>query len=108
MDTELVKDENIEAEVDDDQDEAEMKKHMEIVPNDEVAIDAIPLATKPPIIVDWKIIKKGKMGYFQIIRDDGSSKRMMDDRRQRRKKRKWNDDLFSCHNPFASFAHIEE
>ncbi|GKA49174.1 hypothetical protein Tco_0742132 [Tanacetum coccineum] len=40
-----------------DDDEAHMKKHMEIVPDDEVAIDAIPLATKPPIIVDWKIIK---------------------------------------------------
>ncbi|GKF04609.1 hypothetical protein Tco_0035277, partial [Tanacetum coccineum] len=65
-------DENIEAEVDD---EAEMKKHMEIVPNDDVAIDAIPLTTKPPIIVDWKIIKEGKMGYFQIIRADGSSRR---------------------------------
>ncbi|GKA87404.1 hypothetical protein Tco_0809168 [Tanacetum coccineum] len=50
----------------------EMKK---IVPDDVVAIDAIPLATKPPIIVDWKIIKEGKMGYFQIIRADGSSKR---------------------------------
>ncbi|GJX39262.1 hypothetical protein Tco_0252565 [Tanacetum coccineum] len=58
-----------------DDDEAEMKKHMEIVPDDEVAIDAIPLATKPPIIVDWKIIKEGKMGYFQIIRADGSSRR---------------------------------
>ncbi|GJV21342.1 hypothetical protein Tco_1370362 [Tanacetum coccineum] len=45
-------DENEEAEVDDDQEEADMKKHMEIVPDDEVAIDAIPLATKPPIIVD--------------------------------------------------------
>ncbi|GJR19730.1 hypothetical protein Tco_0968257 [Tanacetum coccineum] len=42
-------DESVEVEVDD---EAEMKKHMEIVPNDEVAIDAIPLATKPPIIID--------------------------------------------------------
>ncbi|GJZ82945.1 ribonuclease H-like domain, reverse transcriptase, RNA-dependent DNA polymerase [Tanacetum coccineum] len=52
-----------------------MKKHMEIVPDDEVAIDAIPLATKPPIIIDWKIIKEGKMGYFQIIRVDGSSRR---------------------------------
>ncbi|GJY72955.1 hypothetical protein Tco_0477386 [Tanacetum coccineum] len=40
------------AEVDDDQEEAEMKKYMEIVPDDEVKIDAIPLATKPPIIVD--------------------------------------------------------
>ncbi|GJR79487.1 putative ribonuclease H-like domain-containing protein [Tanacetum coccineum] len=44
--------ENVEVEVDDDQEEAEMKKHMEIVPDDEVAFDAIPLATKPPIIAD--------------------------------------------------------
>ncbi|GJX77816.1 putative ribonuclease H-like domain-containing protein [Tanacetum coccineum] len=65
-------DENVEAEVDD---EAEMKKHMEIVSDDEVAIDAIPLATKSPIIVDWRIIKEGKMGYFQIIRADRSSRR---------------------------------
>ncbi|GKB72103.1 hypothetical protein Tco_0933515 [Tanacetum coccineum] len=65
-------DEKVEAEVDD---EAEMKKHMEIVSDDEVAIDAIPLTTKPSIIVDWKIIKEGKMGYFQIIRADGSSRR---------------------------------
>ncbi|GKC50253.1 hypothetical protein Tco_1072998 [Tanacetum coccineum] len=64
-------DENAEAEVDD---EVEMKKRMEIVPDDEVAIDAIPLATKSPIIVDWKIIKEGKIGYFQIIRADGSSR----------------------------------
>ncbi|GKE25415.1 hypothetical protein Tco_1440799 [Tanacetum coccineum] len=42
-------DKNVEAEVDD---EAEMKKHMEIVPDDEVEIDAIPLATKPLIIID--------------------------------------------------------
>ncbi|GKD24159.1 hypothetical protein Tco_1230373 [Tanacetum coccineum] len=65
-------DENVEAEVDDD---VEMKKHMEIVPYDEVAIDATPLATKPPIIVDWKNIKEGKMVYFQIIRTDESSRR---------------------------------
>ncbi|GJS97995.1 hypothetical protein Tco_0819165 [Tanacetum coccineum] len=51
------------------------EKHMEIVPDDEVAINDIPLATKPPIIVDWKIIKKGKMGYIQIIRADRSSRR---------------------------------
>ncbi|GKE62429.1 hypothetical protein Tco_1512796, partial [Tanacetum coccineum] len=51
--------------------EAKMKKNTEIVPNDEVAIDVIPLATKPLIIVEWKIIKEGKIGYFQIIRADG-------------------------------------
>ncbi|GJU98638.1 hypothetical protein Tco_1327909 [Tanacetum coccineum] len=50
-------DEHVEAKGDDDQEEAEMKKHMEIVQDDKVAIDAIPLATKPPIIVEWKIIK---------------------------------------------------
>ncbi|GJV88417.1 reverse transcriptase domain-containing protein [Tanacetum coccineum] len=48
---------------------------MEIVPNkEEVAIDAIPLAVKPPSIVDWKIHKEGKKIYYQIIRADGSSK----------------------------------
>ncbi|GKE05955.1 hypothetical protein Tco_1397973 [Tanacetum coccineum] len=67
--------ENIEAEVDDDQDEEEIKKHMEIVHDDEVAIDAIHLSSKPPIIVDYKIIKERNMGCFQLIRADGSSKR---------------------------------
>ncbi|GJX39199.1 hypothetical protein Tco_0252502 [Tanacetum coccineum] len=63
--------ENVEAKVDD---EAEMNKLITIVPDDEVAIDAMPLATKSLIIVDWKIIKE-RMGYFQIIRADGSSRR---------------------------------
>ncbi|GJU30344.1 hypothetical protein Tco_1173933 [Tanacetum coccineum] len=31
-------------------DEAELKKHLVIVKNDDIAIDAIPLATKPPVI----------------------------------------------------------
>ncbi|GJW94156.1 hypothetical protein Tco_0173828 [Tanacetum coccineum] len=62
--------------IDDDQEEAKMKKHMEIVlDEEEIAVDAIPLATNPPIIVDWKIIKEGKIGYFQIVRADGSLKR---------------------------------
>ncbi|GJZ08384.1 hypothetical protein Tco_0542667 [Tanacetum coccineum] len=46
-----------------------------VVPDEEeVAIDAIPLATKPPSIVDWKIVKEGKISLFQIIRANGSSK----------------------------------
>ncbi|GJR47369.1 hypothetical protein Tco_1315472 [Tanacetum coccineum] len=62
--------------LDNDQEEAEMKKHMEIVlDEEEITIDAISLATKPLIIVEWKIIKEGKMGHFQLIRADGSSKR---------------------------------
>nr|GEW58040.1 uncharacterized mitochondrial protein AtMg00810-like [Tanacetum cinerariifolium] len=45
-------DEQVEAEVDNDQREAEIKMYMKIIPDDEIAIDAIPLATKLPIIVD--------------------------------------------------------
>ncbi|GJR69870.1 hypothetical protein Tco_0015935 [Tanacetum coccineum] len=57
-------------------DEAEMKKHMEVVQDDEeIAIDAIPLATKPPIIVEYKIVKEGQKGFYHLIRADGSSNR---------------------------------
>ncbi|GJW03562.1 putative ribonuclease H-like domain-containing protein [Tanacetum coccineum] len=62
--------------VDDDQEAAKMKELIEIVPDEEeVAVDAIPLATKPLSIVDWKIVKEGKIIYYQIIRADGSFKR---------------------------------
>ncbi|GKD91629.1 hypothetical protein Tco_1367136 [Tanacetum coccineum] len=81
MDSEVVKGE-LEQErikkqkIDDVQKEVEMKKRMKIVVDEEeIAVDAIPLPTKPPIIVNWKIIKERKMGYFQIIRDDVSSRR---------------------------------
>ncbi|GJS78978.1 ribonuclease H-like domain-containing protein [Tanacetum coccineum] len=67
-------DEHVEAEKDDNQEEAEMKKHTEIVKDDEVAIDVIPLATKPPMIVKYKIVKEGKFVYFQLIRANGSLK----------------------------------
>ncbi|GKA01212.1 hypothetical protein Tco_0673877 [Tanacetum coccineum] len=60
--------------LDDDQEEAEMKRHIKIVKDDEVAIDAIPLATKPPMIVEYKIDKDGRMRYYKLIRADGSSK----------------------------------
>ncbi|GJY23906.1 hypothetical protein Tco_0397564 [Tanacetum coccineum] len=58
-------DEHVEAEKHDDQEKADMKKHIEIVKDDEVAIDAIPLATKPPLIniniedleTLWKLVK---------------------------------------------------
>ncbi|GKD48235.1 hypothetical protein Tco_1277211 [Tanacetum coccineum] len=63
------------AEVDDDQETIKIKELMKIVPDEEeVAIDAIPLATKPPTIVDWKIHKERKKNYYRIIRADGSLK----------------------------------
>ncbi|GJW71666.1 hypothetical protein Tco_0128583 [Tanacetum coccineum] len=48
-------------EVDDDQETTKIKELMKVVSDEEeVAIDAIPLATKPPTIADWKIHKEGK------------------------------------------------
>ncbi|GJU85352.1 hypothetical protein Tco_1292898 [Tanacetum coccineum] len=61
--------------VDKDKETTELQRRIEVVPNiEEVAIDAIPLATKPPSIVDYKIHKEGKKTYYQIIRADGSLK----------------------------------
>ncbi|GJV84708.1 hypothetical protein Tco_1524606 [Tanacetum coccineum] len=57
-------------------DEAKVKKHMEVVQDDEeIAIDAIPLATKPLMIVEYKIVKEGQKGFYHLIRADGSSNR---------------------------------
>ncbi|GJZ66998.1 hypothetical protein Tco_0630238 [Tanacetum coccineum] len=66
-------DEHEEAEEDD---EAEMKMHMEVVQDDEgIAIDDIPLATKPLIIIKYKIVKEGLKGFYHLIRADGSTNR---------------------------------
>ncbi|GJR82650.1 hypothetical protein Tco_0153435 [Tanacetum coccineum] len=70
-------DEHVEAKKDDDQKEADMKKYIEIVKDNEVEIDDIPLATKPPMIVKYNIVKEGKFVYFQLIKADGSSKKIL-------------------------------
>ncbi|GKE07428.1 hypothetical protein Tco_1399446 [Tanacetum coccineum] len=36
---------------------AELKKHLVIKKDDDIAIDVIPLATKPPMIVEYKLLK---------------------------------------------------
>ncbi|GJZ98100.1 putative ribonuclease H-like domain-containing protein [Tanacetum coccineum] len=46
----------------------------ELVEEEDVAIDAIPLATKPTPIVNFQIHRKGRNGYYEIIRADGSAK----------------------------------
>ncbi|GJX94173.1 hypothetical protein Tco_0348759 [Tanacetum coccineum] len=69
-------DEHVETKKDDDPEEEEMKKHIEIVQDEEeIAIDAIPLTTKPPMIVKYKIVKEGQKGFYYLIRADGSLKR---------------------------------
>ncbi|GJW20289.1 ribonuclease H-like domain-containing protein [Tanacetum coccineum] len=61
--------------MDDVNETAELKSMMKVISDEEeVAVDAIPLATKPPTIVDYKIHKEGKRSYYQITRADGSSK----------------------------------
>ncbi|GJV30797.1 hypothetical protein Tco_1391197 [Tanacetum coccineum] len=60
--------------VDEDKDTTELQSLMEVIPDEEeVAIDVVPLATKPPTIVEWKIHKEGKKSYYQIVRADGKS-----------------------------------
>ncbi|GJW13584.1 hypothetical protein Tco_0017717 [Tanacetum coccineum] len=58
-----------------DEEKARLFSLIEVVSDDkeEVAIDVVPLATKPPTIVDWKIHKEGKKSYYQIIRANGKS-----------------------------------
>ncbi|GJW20291.1 hypothetical protein Tco_0030913 [Tanacetum coccineum] len=61
--------------MDDVNETTELKSMMKVISDEEeVAVDAIPLATKPPTIVDYKIHKEGKTSYYQITRADGSSK----------------------------------
>nr|GEZ04528.1 hypothetical protein [Tanacetum cinerariifolium] len=61
--------------VDDDQEETELKKCLEIIPDgeDDVTIDATPLSSMSPTIIDYNIHKERRKSYFQIIRTDGSS-----------------------------------
>ncbi|GJS08107.1 hypothetical protein Tco_0364903 [Tanacetum coccineum] len=44
---------------------------------EEVAIDAIPLAVKSLSIVGWKIYKEGRKSYYQIMRAGGKSQTYM-------------------------------
>ncbi|GJZ74099.1 hypothetical protein Tco_0638245 [Tanacetum coccineum] len=63
-------DEHEEVEVDD---EAELKKRLVIVKDDEKALDAIPLATKPPVIVEYNgtlSVDKSRWKFQEIFFND--------------------------------------
>ncbi|GKE82970.1 hypothetical protein Tco_1552970, partial [Tanacetum coccineum] len=55
--------------VEEDKESKELKQCLEIIldDGDDVTIDATPLSTKSPTIVDYMIYKEGKKSYFQII-----------------------------------------
>ncbi|GJR36658.1 hypothetical protein Tco_1212342 [Tanacetum coccineum] len=57
-------------------DSGTVKDRAEVLPKDEddVTVDATPLSSKSPSIIDYKIHKEGKKNYFHIIRADGNSK----------------------------------
>nr|GEV10412.1 hypothetical protein [Tanacetum cinerariifolium] len=66
-----------------DDDTTELKRFMEIVPeddDDDVTIEATPLSSKSPTTVDYKIYKEGKKSYFKIIRADGNSQNDLEDK----------------------------
>ncbi|GKE19476.1 hypothetical protein Tco_1427053 [Tanacetum coccineum] len=76
--TELAQEITKKQKVEDDKETTKIKKLMEIIPDEEeVTIDAIPLAVKSPSIIDWKIHKEGRKSYYQIIRADGKSQMYM-------------------------------
>ncbi|GJU64759.1 hypothetical protein Tco_1246594 [Tanacetum coccineum] len=73
--SEFIGEEEQESEEVDEDNEVELKKLLVIKKDKDIAIDAIPLATKLPVIIDYKLHKEGILVHFQLIRADGSSKR---------------------------------
>nr|GEU63846.1 hypothetical protein [Tanacetum cinerariifolium] len=64
--------------VEDDKEKSKLKQLMETIPDEEeVAIDAIPLAVKSQRIVDWKIHKEEKKSYYQIAKKESSDEYAM-------------------------------
>ncbi|GJW58941.1 hypothetical protein Tco_0105672 [Tanacetum coccineum] len=56
----------------DDEEIAKLQALIEITPaKEEVPINDIPLAMKPPAIVDYGIHKEGRVGFYKITREDG-------------------------------------
>ncbi|GJZ40761.1 hypothetical protein Tco_0587647 [Tanacetum coccineum] len=75
-------DEHVEAEKDDDLKDEEMKKHMEIVQDEEeIAIDVIPLARKPPMIVEYKIgiDKEDLETLWKLVKEKHGMNRSIDE-----------------------------
>ncbi|GJV93130.1 hypothetical protein Tco_1540943 [Tanacetum coccineum] len=70
MDIELVGGSEVREEGSETKEESSSKRADD---GDDVTIEATPLSTKSPTIVDYKIYKEGKKSYFQIIRADGTS-----------------------------------
>nr|GEZ94564.1 hypothetical protein [Tanacetum cinerariifolium] len=58
-----------------DQEVEELKLYMRIIPEEDIAIKVIPLAIKPSEIIEYKIVKEGKINTYHIKKADGSTRR---------------------------------
>nr|GEY37966.1 hypothetical protein [Tanacetum cinerariifolium] len=67
--------EEAEAQSDSDQEVEELKLYMRIILEEDIAIKAIPLAIKPLVIIEYKIVKEGKISTYHITRANGSTRR---------------------------------
>ncbi|GJX86427.1 hypothetical protein Tco_0337201 [Tanacetum coccineum] len=56
-------------------DEDALKKYLVTKKDDDIAIEVIPLATRLPVIVDYKLHKERLMAHYELIRADGTFKR---------------------------------
>ncbi|GJX15116.1 hypothetical protein Tco_0206874 [Tanacetum coccineum] len=74
QDKETLKRQKLDEEEADDQEEENITQYMVIVPVEEIAINAIPLASKPPMIVDVEIVSEEQMSSYYIIRADENSR----------------------------------
>nr|GEU63071.1 retrovirus-related Pol polyprotein from transposon TNT 1-94 [Tanacetum cinerariifolium] len=64
-----------EAQGDSDQKVEELRLYMRIMPEEDIAIEAILLAIKPLVIIEYKILKERKISTYHITRADGSTRR---------------------------------
>ncbi|GJT04441.1 hypothetical protein Tco_0838903 [Tanacetum coccineum] len=55
-----------------DEDESEASKDADPISGTNIPVNPVPVAIKPPSIATYKIIKQGKEGVYQIVREDGT------------------------------------
>nr|GEV93063.1 phospholipase-like protein [Tanacetum cinerariifolium] len=74
-DVQAMMDADYEQRIEEENASAELKRCLEIVPDDEddVTVEATPLSSKSLTIIDYKIYKEERKSFFQIIRADGNS-----------------------------------
>nr|GEW74505.1 hypothetical protein [Tanacetum cinerariifolium] len=72
--TEEIEEED-EAQGDNDQEVEELKLYIRIILKEDIEIKAIPLAIKPSVIIEYKIVKEGKISTYHITRADRSTRR---------------------------------